>query len=140
MVEGTKRVNAYLPLDLYDLAKDSQEGITDSIIKGLKILFGLETPSGSMAAQGPAELAGDEQLIQSLQQELKLAKEQIRTKTLQIENIKKAKDDQIISLEEKLNKLKFNEKKYKKISVLIEKNVSLSYRFRRGMYYIIYGK
>jgi hypothetical protein len=44
MVEGTKRVNAYLPLDLYDLAKDSQEGITDSIIKGLKILFGLETP------------------------------------------------------------------------------------------------
>jgi len=93
-----------------------------------------------MAAQGPVELAGDEELIQSLQQELKLAKEQIKIKTLQIENIKKAKDDQIISLEEKLNKLKFNEKKYKKISVLIEKNISLSYRFRRGVYYIIYGK
>jgi hypothetical protein len=98
MREGQKRVNVYLPEDLYSCVLNSEYNLTEAIVKGLTNL--LEDSRGDVQGLTDINTQGDiipfsSELIQSLQNHIISLENQLKVKDRQFDEQLKAKDQQI---------------------------------------------
>lgn len=98
MREGQKRINIYLPEDLYSRVLNSEYNLTEAIIKGLTDL--LETPGEDFERNTDTNTQGDSnplnsELLKSLQNHIASLESQLKVKDKQFDEQLKAKDKQI---------------------------------------------
>jgi tRNA U34 5-carboxymethylaminomethyl modifying GTPase MnmE/TrmE len=98
MREGQKRINIYIPEDLYSLVLNSEYNMTEAIIKGLTDL--LEAPKEDFDNKANTNTQGDSntlnsELVKSLQNHIASLENQLKVKDNQLDEQLKAKDKQI---------------------------------------------
>jgi len=90
MTDEKKRVNAYIPIELYTrVTQECEYNITEAITKGLELLLDKTEPNTkeSLNSSNPELLTSLKDRIGSLEEQLKTKDKQLENKDIQIEKL-----------------------------------------------------